>query len=265
MLSFSKHIVTILLSTFFLTAVSGQQAGFRVTRYDETSGLQSNVINAMLQDKNGYMWFGTADGLCRYDGYTFKTFRRIKGDSNSLPENNVLKLAEDRDGKIWIGMLDNISCYDPAKGIFINYPIADVDSTSSSNTVLMLFIDKENNVWAGLQQKGLIRLNKSSGRFSHYSIVSATNPFYSKELRSLYNNVYDMYEQGHGIYWLATHDGLYKFNANTTYMQPVRSSPLQRKKIRDDLYLTMTADSTGLWLGSWAGGLTHYNFDTKQW
>src|SRR4051812_1706960 len=170
MLSFAKHIITILLTTAFFTAVSGQQESFRVTRYDETSGLQSNVINAMLQDKKGYMWFGTADGLCRYDGYTFKTFRRIKGDSNSLPENNVLKLAEDNDGKIWIGMLDNISSYDPATGIFKNYPIKDVDSASSSHTVCMLFVDKENYVWAGLQQKGLVRLDKSSGKFRRYDI-----------------------------------------------------------------------------------------------
>src|SRR4051812_30854964 len=190
MLSFAKHIITILLATFIITAVVGQQVGFRVTRYDETSGLQSNVINAMLQDKKGFMWFGTADGLCRYDGYTFKTFRRMKGDSNSLPENNVLKLAEDKDGKIWIGMLDNISYYDPATGIFKNYPIKGVDSASSSYIVSMLFVDKENYVWAGLLQKGLVRLDKSSGRFRHYDIVPPTNTSYSKEYRSVYNTVY---------------------------------------------------------------------------
>src|SRR3954463_9219435 len=106
MLSFAKYIIALLFTTIFLTAALSQQVGFRVTHYDEATGLQSNVINAMLQDKKGYMWFGTADGLCRYDGYTFKTFRRVKGDSNSLPANDILKLAEDSDGKIWIGLLD---------------------------------------------------------------------------------------------------------------------------------------------------------------
>src|SRR4051794_25377245 len=124
----AKHIITFLFTVFFLTTAWSQQARFRVTHYDEATGLQSNVINAMLQDKKGYMWFGTADGLCRYDGYTFKTFRPVKGDSNSLPANDILKLAEDSDGKIWIGLLDYISCYDPATGTFISYPIINNNS-----------------------------------------------------------------------------------------------------------------------------------------
>src|SRR6188768_756876 len=112
----------------------------------------------------------------------------------------------------------------------------------------MLFIDKANNVWAGLTQKGLIRLNKTNKTFSQYDIVSQDNNFYSRELRNAYNNVYDMYEQGNDIYWLATHDGLYKFNSGTGQMEAVRSNPVNMQLMRDDLFSSIANDANGLWL-----------------
>lgn len=259
------HIAILFFYILGATAVQAQQTRFRATHYDETNGLQTSIINAILQDKTGYMWFGTADGLYRYDGYTFKAFRKIKNDSNSLQDNNVLKLAEDKDGKIWTGLLNSISSYNPSTGIFTNYSIKNIDSASSAHEITMLFIDEENNVWGGIQQQGLIKLDKTTGSFSHYDIVPVTNTFYSKELRSAYNNVYDMYEEGTGIYWLATHDGLYRFNEHTKLMQAVREKPVAKNLVRDDLFLSIARGSNGLWLGAWAGGLSYYDLKTKTW
>ena len=267
MLQALRHTIFIFLTVFLFETALCQHSEFRVTNFDETTGLQTSVINAMLQDSRGFLWFGTANGLCRYDGYDFKTFRRISGDSNSLPGNYVVQLAEDLDGKIWIGLLrDGISCYDPATGIFKNYNVSNVDSaTPLARSVGMLFVDKKNNVWAGVLQKGLIKLDKETGKFSHYNIIADTNTFYSKEFRANYNSVYAMCEEGNGIYWLATHDGLYRFNANKKDLQPVRAKPLQKNILRDDLFRCVVKDKHGLWLGSWAGGLSYYDLKTQQW
>jgi ligand-binding sensor domain-containing protein len=268
MLQVARHTIFFTFSVFFLfeTALC-QRTEFRVTNYDETTGLQSSVINVMLQDSRGYLWFGTADGLCRYDGYSFKTFRRVNGQSNSLPGNYVVELAEDHEGKIWIGLLkDGISCYDPSTGIFKNYNVSNIDNPAPlARSVGMLFIDKENNIWAGVWQKGIIKLDKTTGKFLHYNVIADTSTFYSKEFRAIYNSVYDMCEEGNGIYWLATHDGLYRFNANTKEIQPMRAKPIQKKGLRDDLFRSMVKDTNGLWLGSWAGGLSYYDLRTKQW
>src|SRR5215831_644299 len=135
----AKNLILLTLAIVCNVNIFSQQPAFRVTTYDETTGLQSSVINAMLQDSRGYLWFGTADGLCRFDGYNFKTFRKASGEENSIPGNYVVKLAEDRDGKIWIGLLKGgISCYDPAMGVFKNYDISGLDSASSLS-VNMLF------------------------------------------------------------------------------------------------------------------------------
>ncbi len=249
-----------------------QQTEFRVTNYDETKGLQSSVITAMLQDSRGFLWFGTVDGLCRFDSYNFKTFGRISNNNNSLPGNYVVKLAEDHDGKIWIGLQkDGVSSYDPATGLFRSYDLSNIDSTTPlTRAVSMLFIDKENNVWVGITQKGFVKLDKVTGKYTHYNVLSDTNTFYSKEFRANYNSAYSMYEESKGIYWIATHDGLYRFIEHTGEMRPVRAKPLQKNLIqkntlRDDLFNTIVPDKNGLWLSSWAGGLSYYEFATHQW
>lgn len=262
-----KYIPFLLALFIFINPLFGQEETFQVTKFDETSGLQSNVINAMLQDSRGYLWFGTTNGLYRYDGYNFKVFRKIKGDSSSLPENTVLKISEDKNGKLWLGLIkEKICSYDPSTGIFKNYNVNNFETVAHvASYICMLFVDKANNVWAGLSQKGFIKLDPATGIVEHYNIISDTNTFYSNELKVIYNSVYAMSEGGNHIYWLATHDGLYKFNAVSKEVVPVRAKPLQRDQVRDDLFSVMLPDENGFWLGSWAGGLSYYNTKTDQW
>jgi ligand-binding sensor domain-containing protein len=266
---FAKMKYRILLFLLFAAPVIvfSQHQTFEVTTFDETSGLQSNAINAMLQDSRGYLWFGTSNGLYRYDGYSFKVFRKIKGDNSSLPENTVLEISEDKTGKLWLGLIkEKICSYDPATGVFKNYDVNNFDTVAHvASYISMLFVDKSNNVWAGLSQKGFIKLDPATGKLAHYNIIADTNTFYSNELKVIYNSVYAMSEDSNGIYWLATHDGLYKFNNGSKEIIPVRAKPVQRDQIRDDLFGSILADDNGLWLGSWAGGLSYYNIRTNQW
>ncbi|QEC68420.1 hypothetical protein FRZ67_14315 [Panacibacter ginsenosidivorans] len=268
MFAIPKHSFFFLFILFVFPAVAfSQSETFEVTKFDETSGLQSNAINTMLQDSHGYLWFGTTTGLYRYDGYSFKVFRKIKGDNSSLPENTVLKISEDKTGRLWLGLnKEKICSYDPATGIFKNYNVTSFDTTAHvASYISMLYVDKENSVWAGLSQKGFIKLDPVTGKVEHYNIISDTNHFYSDELRVIYNSVYDMLEGDNNIYWLATHDGLYKFNASSKEIIPVRAKPLEHDQIRDDLFSVMLPDENGFWLGSWAGGLSYYNIRTNQW
>src|SRR4249920_2488605 len=125
MFAISKHNFLFVFILFAFPAVVFSQAEtFEVTKFDETSGLQSNAINAMLQDSRGYLWFGTTNGLYRYDGYSFKVFRKIKGDNSSLPENTVLRISEDKTGTLWLGLnKEKICSYDPATGVFKNHTV----------------------------------------------------------------------------------------------------------------------------------------------
>jgi signal transduction histidine kinase/ligand-binding sensor domain-containing protein/DNA-binding response OmpR family regulator len=84
-------------------------------------GLSNNAVTCIYQDYNGFMWFGTYDGLNKYDGYGFKIFRNIIGDSASLKDNHIYTIEGDGDHKLWIGGAKGISIYNPALSVF-SYP-----------------------------------------------------------------------------------------------------------------------------------------------
>ncbi|HTF30634.1 MAG TPA: two-component regulator propeller domain-containing protein, partial [Flavitalea sp.] len=129
---------------------------WRVTNYDESKGLSSRKITQMLEDHDGYLWIGTPDGLNRFDGYSFKTFRKIPGDSTSIAGNYISYLAEDKNHNIWIAFLTGgISCYQTSTGRFINYPPNNSRPGSlPSNEISMIFADSKNEIWVGVTQRG---------------------------------------------------------------------------------------------------------------
>src|SRR5689334_5138339 len=81
-------------------------------------GLSNNAVTCIYQDHNGFMWFGTYDGLNKYDGYTFKIFRNIIGDSTSLNDNHIFSIEGDSSHNIWIGSVKGTSIYNPVHADF---------------------------------------------------------------------------------------------------------------------------------------------------
>jgi ligand-binding sensor domain-containing protein len=75
----------------------------RFERLTTASGLSQNTIHKIIQDKNGFLWFATADGLNRYDGYSFETFRNNPSDITSLSDSDVFSVTEDQEGDLWVG------------------------------------------------------------------------------------------------------------------------------------------------------------------
>ena len=88
------------------------------------NGLSQGMVNAIVQDRYGFMWFATKDGLDRYDGYTFKSYRHDPLDSNSLRDSHVLALLEDRKGRLWVGTNKGLDHFDPATEVFHHVPCA---------------------------------------------------------------------------------------------------------------------------------------------
>ncbi len=92
-----------LYALVFLITLSFSQNNTRFEKFSTEQGLSQNSIMRLLQDSRGILWIGTFDGLNRYDGYQFKIFRNIPGDSTSLSNNKILSICEDKSGNIWIG------------------------------------------------------------------------------------------------------------------------------------------------------------------
>jgi signal transduction histidine kinase/ligand-binding sensor domain-containing protein len=123
-------------------------------------GLSQSRILSVLEDERGFMWFGTADGLNRYDGYTFKIFRSIFNDSTSLPNNVINSMVEDNDGNIWIGTNNGVVIFNPYLETFRS--LRETDSTAiafGANLISSCVIDKQNNIWYSTQGYGIFKVN----------------------------------------------------------------------------------------------------------
>jgi ligand-binding sensor domain-containing protein/anti-sigma regulatory factor (Ser/Thr protein kinase) len=97
------------LSSLFLFA---QPETVKYERFTTEDGLSSNVVYCSFQDKYGYLWVATNDGLNRYDGYTFKTYRQDPNDSSSIPSNSITMFCEDGDGNLWVNTSAGLCRYE---------------------------------------------------------------------------------------------------------------------------------------------------------
>lgn len=237
----------------------------KITNFDGSTGFYSRMVRCFLKDDQGFIWIGTADGLYRYDGYTFRNYHKQPNDTNSLPDNNVLQLAAGKDGKIWIGLeKGGVSCFDPATGTFRNYPVR-INGKTVPAVISMLLVDHANEVWVGLKQKGLWQLNTLSGTYTAYDKLTDPKRLMPDSKIFSATTISTAVEGDHGVLWLGTYYGLFRFTTASKELVPIRSQPLQTTVFRDDDFISVALDGDQLWLGSWAGGLSRYDIQTGQW
>ena len=120
-------------------------------------GLSNNQVTAIYRDSRGFMWFGTASGLNRYDGYEVKVYRNQSGNPNSLPDNYVVSIQEDCDGRLWIRTGSGYSIYCPATDSFDNDLEGWLWKAGISGTLSRIFIDQSKTYWAYVPGQGLYR------------------------------------------------------------------------------------------------------------
>ena len=89
--------------SFVLTTSNYAQENFVFENFSIPQGLSNPTINCICEDKYGFLWLGTNDGLSRYDGYEFKVYKNNPSDSTSLPGNSIRTISEDNEGNLWIG------------------------------------------------------------------------------------------------------------------------------------------------------------------
>jgi len=107
-----KKYTIILLCFFFFNFVSGQFNNLKFENLDTAEGLSSSTCTEVFQDEHGFLWFGTIDGLNKYNGYEFEIFRPVLNDSSSISNNRINKIREDNDGNLWIGTENGLNFLD---------------------------------------------------------------------------------------------------------------------------------------------------------
>jgi ligand-binding sensor domain-containing protein len=133
-------------------------------------GLPDNAALCSMQDSKGFVWFGTWNGLCKYDGYTFTTYQFDPHDTSSIGGNVITRIFEDHDGIIWVIAGIGIYLFDRTTEKFTRFnPKSDFLSPSYSHS-WELNEDKEGKIWTGNDEDGqLVRYDKQTGKLDDYT------------------------------------------------------------------------------------------------
>ncbi len=209
-----------------------------------------------MQDSYGFMWFGTQNGLNKYDGYNFTIYKNVPFDSLSLSDNWVQALLEAKDGTIWVGTHSGgVFEFDRDKEIFINHRNEPGNSNSLVNDRIWdLLEDNEGNIWIGTSA-GLDKYDVKNKKFTHYL---------SEEINSLINNaVNSIHQDEHGMLWLATWGaGLIKFDPSSGEILKTftfENHPDNLKYVSNKIKVVFEDQKGIFWLGTSGDGLIRFN------
>ena len=134
---------------------------------DEGGGLHNNV-SGILQDKLGFIWMATLNGLVKYDGYTFELIQ-YEPSPNSLSANSISTMVQDEEGNLWLGTFRNgINRVNPITGEITRYIHTPDSSSISNNDIRALAFDKNGLLWIATLGGGLNSFNPKTGSFKHY-------------------------------------------------------------------------------------------------
>ncbi len=251
----------LLLFLLLITAaIELQGARERYVRFENISlahGLSQILVNAITQDAQGFMWFGTQDGLNRYDGYNFEIFKYNPTIPGSLADNHIRSLFTDKNGTLWIGTYSGgLDKFDSQKETFIHYRHDPSDPASlSNNEVRAIFQDLAGELWIGTWGGGLNKFNREEQNFTRYR-HDAEDPSSIS-----HNMIRDICEDNKGMLWVGTYGGgLNRMNRETgdfRHFMHQRDNP-------DSLsinYINCICETRAgvLWIGTDGGGLDRWN------
>jgi signal transduction histidine kinase/ligand-binding sensor domain-containing protein len=287
-----RHQHLLLLACILLVPlkISAQTA---VREFDYLSieeGLSQSSVHCIAQDRQGYMWFGTEDGLNRYDGYRFTAYRRDPGDSTSLGENYIASLFLDKRGVLWVGTKDGLNAWDEGSQSFHHALVGrecliiredasgllwiGTDSglvrfdpqrwTSESVSlgtpgenllsarITALLIDSGGVFWIGRQATGtLTRLDVATGQSRTVSTPGN-------------HDIWSISEEANGDLLLGTYDsGIYRYDRAANKVVP-NSIVIPGKRGTKGVWSMCSEPDGGLWLGSVGSGLFHLSKDRSR-
>jgi signal transduction histidine kinase/ligand-binding sensor domain-containing protein/DNA-binding response OmpR family regulator len=224
-------------------------------------GLSNSTIETIYQDHRGFIWFGTRDGLNRYDGYQMVVFRYDPKDSNSISDNYIRYIYEDKDYSLWIGTINGLNRFDPAKNSFTRYKHNAKDSkTLSNNLVNCIYQDRSGQLWISTFGGGINLLKPQENTFTHFR-HDPNKPGSLSDDRVNY-----LYEDSYGNFWVGTENGLNLFNKKKGIFKSLQNLDDFSNNKSNNVIRVINEDPEGnLLLGTEDNGLivfdyTHFSF-----
>ncbi|HLP18446.1 MAG TPA: two-component regulator propeller domain-containing protein [Bacteroidota bacterium] len=231
----------------------------KFTNLSVKQGLSQNSVWTILHDKQGFFWFGTDDGLNKYDGYRFLVYRYNKNDSTTFNQNAVRALMQDRHGRIWIGTSLGVSIYDPVTDHFsLIHSEGDGSQALRSKQITSIVEDRSGAIWVGTYTTGLFRIDPAGKTHRHFTALPG-NP------GTLGSNVITaLYVDKAGTLWVGTMGaGIFKYNPSTGTFTAYRNDPKVKHSLPDKTVNSFYEDTKGrFWVGTYAHGIVLFDRTT---
>jgi signal transduction histidine kinase/ligand-binding sensor domain-containing protein/DNA-binding response OmpR family regulator len=242
--------IALLFILFLLSrgkTVAAQNVDYKFQFLTANDGLPQNTVDYILKDKRGFMWFGTWNGLCRYDGYGFKTYRK-ESEPAGLPDNFVQALCEDEKGDIWVGTRNGLAHYLFSQDHF--YTPHNITSTFSNYSISHLAFDQQNRLWVATSSHGVWYIRFSSTDTIAHQLDNSLLP-------NRHTNEINIYQD---FALVGTSEGLAVINLKT-----LQDSP-KYKQIRNavqgvNISSVFVDSNDNIWLGSDTG---LYEYDALE-
>lgn len=217
-------------------------------------GLSNRAVNCIEQDDAGFLWFGTDDGLNKYDGYNFKIFKHDPNDSLSISNSRINCFCKTHDNRLWIGTDKGLNIYNPVKGIFISVkPQNDIPNNLDKSRIRAIYEDRFHTLWIG-SQNGLFKYNPIKNTIK-------LMPFGNLKKNAVLNIIRCIYEDNGGILWIGTFDGLFSLNPFNGIYKHYKLKKYIDSEIPNNLIISLhnfESDNRYLWVGT-ESGLCKFN------
>jgi ligand-binding sensor domain-containing protein len=226
-------------------------------------GLSDDEVCRILQDRQGFLWFITFNGLNRYDGYNFKVYGTDASDSNSITPGEFFSLVQDKEGVLWMNSeADGIYSFDPRKEKFVNYRNDPVNTNSlAADLTEGLVADKNGAIWIATQN-GLDKFEPAVNHFTHYTHRNNDSCSISN------NQIFGICADEEDNLWLTTGlPGIDYFNPHTgklIHHFTFGSSPTPVDDWETHPYCAFKGRNGNVWIGSRQHGLYGFNIYTKK-
>lgn len=254
------RLVILSLNIFISSLSVYGEINLSFSHYKVEDGLSQNTVHAIYQDSYGFMWFGTDNGLNKFDGSNFRIYRNKPNDTTSLSANMITVIYEDRERNLWIGNgYNGLNLFDRERESFTRFEKNLNDSTSlGGNDIRAIYEDTKGNLWIGTSGGGLNLFDKESQKFKQFRAQS-----YKKNcIGSDYVN--SIVEDGKGNLWIGSSEGMIIYYDRTKELfENYVVYPDYQGDIRNSTYCHLMLDEGKLWYGTEVG-LLYMDVNTRK-
>ncbi|MFB9058253.1 two-component regulator propeller domain-containing protein [Mariniflexile ostreae] len=296
-MSFKKYLTFLFLCLLIGGAYGQEQKNeFKSLKFKQLSlieGLSQSSVLCILQDTKGFLWFGTRDGLNKYDGHDFKIYRHSSQSPQSISNSFIKSLFEDEEGTLWVGTINGLNKYIPEEDRFERFKLANNEYGISNHEIWSIASAGNGHLWLGTNY-GLEKFNTQTGKTIRFiAEKESSNAILNNQIRSLFLadngdlwicnteniDVYDaknqnfkhydypqgaskerninyvpvLYKDADNNFWLGYRNGLFLFNEECQVFEPYKIQSTGITGIHEEVRSIHQDQRGDLWIGTYVG------------